>query len=166
MHSTFSVFLNLGRASFVLKAIVFVIVADILLLGFILLRRAYRKRYFAIRDARVFAIRGQWDAITSGQIAYSTWLSKTSDVQLIESMVLDAFEIASPEESARLLRFMRVSGLIEKRISEARQLHGWRRQAALVALGRTRAAESIPALAEGLRDRDSESQLAAVRGLR
>jgi HEAT repeat protein len=165
MHSTFSVFLNLGRASFVLKAIVFVIVADVLLLGFILLRRAYRKRYFAIRDARVFAIRGQWDAITSGQVAYSTWLSKTSDVQLIESMVLDAFEIASPEESARLLRFMRVSGLIERRISEARQLHGWRRQAALVALGRTRAAESIPALAEGLRDPDSDSQLAAMRGL-
>jgi HEAT repeat protein len=165
MHSTFSVFLNLGRASFVLKAIVFVIVADVLLLGFILLRRAYRKRYFAIRDARVFAIRGQWDAITSGQVAYSTWLSKTSDVQLIESMVLDAFEIASPEESARLLRFMRVSGLIERRISEARQRHGWRRQAALVALGRTRAAESIPALAEGLRDPDSDSQLAAMRGL-
>jgi HEAT repeat protein len=165
MHSTFSSFRNLGPAAFVLKAIVFVIVADVVLLGFILLRRAYRKRYFAMRDARMFAIREQWDAITSGKLAYSTWLTKPFELRLIEGMVLDAFEIANPEESARLLKFMRVSGLIEKLISDARRLHGWRRQAALVALGRTRAAESIPALAEGLRHHDSEAKLAALRGL-
>ena len=34
-----------------------------------------------------------------------------------------------------------------------------------MALGRTRAPEEIPALAEGLRDRDSETRLAALRGL-
>jgi len=36
---------------------------------------------------------------------------------------------------------------------------------ALVALGRTRAPEGIPALAEALRDRDLEIRLAALRGL-
>jgi len=36
---------------------------------------------------------------------------------------------------------------------------------ALVALGQTRAPEGIPALAEGLRDRDLEIRLAALRGL-
>src|SRR2546430_5615706 len=36
---------------------------------------------------------------------------------------------------------------------------------ALVALGRTRAPAGIPALAEGLRDRDMETRLAALRGL-
>jgi HEAT repeat protein len=147
------------------KAIIFVIVADALLLAFILFRRTYRKWYFANRDARMLAIRRQWDQIISGKTPYASWRTKTSERQLIETMVLDAFEVANPEESARLLRFMRASGLVEKRILEARYHQGWRRHRALVALARTRAPEGIRALAEGLRDRDSETRLAALRGL-
>jgi HEAT repeat protein len=165
MGSAFDTFRKLGPAAFVFKAIIFVIVADVLLLGFILLRRTYRKRYFASRDRRMFEIRQQWGALISGEIPYSTWRTKASDRQLIETMALDAFEVANPEESARLLEFMRASGLIEKRIADARHQQGWRRHRALMALGRTRAPEGIPALAEGLRDCDSETRLAALRGL-
>ena len=165
MGSAFDTFRKLGPAAFVLKAIVSVIVADVLLLAFILLRRTYRKKYFAIRDARMFAIRQEWEALISGEIPYGRWRTKASERDLIETMVLDAFEIASPEESARLLKFMRVSGLIEKRIADGRHHKGWRRHKALVALGRTRAPEGIPSLAEGLRDRDSETRLASLRGL-
>src|SRR5579862_5747508 len=165
MGSAFDTFRKLGPAAFVVKAIVSVIVADVLLLGFILLRRAYRKWYFANRDARRFAIRQKWDALISGEIPFTTWRTRASERELIETMVLDTFEIASPEQAAQLLRFMRSSGLVEKRISEARQFHGWRRHKALVALARTRAPEGIPALSEGLRDRDSETCLAALRGL-
>jgi HEAT repeat protein len=165
MDSAFNTFRKLGPAAFVVKAIVFVVVADILLLAFILLRRTYRKWYFANRDARMLAIRHEWDALISGEIPYTTWRTKKSERQLIEALVLDAFEVANPEESARLLKFMRASGLIEKRIMEARHHRGWRRHAALVALARTRAPEGIRALAEGLRDRDSETRLAALRGL-
>jgi HEAT repeat protein len=165
MGSAFDTFHKLGPAAFVLKAIIFVIVADVLLLGFILLRRTYRKRYFATRDARMFEIRQEWEALISGEIPYGRWRTKPSDLQLIETMVLDAFEVAKPEESARLLKFMRLSGLIEKRIADARHHQGWRRHRALVALGRTRAPEGITALAEGLHDHDSETRLAALRGL-
>ena len=165
MGSAFDTFRKLGPAAFVVKAIASVIVADVLLLGFILLRRAYRKWHFANRDARMFSIRQQWDALISGEIPFTAWRTKASERELIETMVLDAFEIASPDESAQLLKFMRISGLVERRISEARQHHGWRRHKALVALARTRAPEGIPALAEGLRDRDSETRLAALRGL-
>ena len=42
MASAFETFRRLGPAAFVLKAIITVIVADALLLGFILLRRTYR----------------------------------------------------------------------------------------------------------------------------
>jgi HEAT repeat protein len=165
MVSAFETFRRLGPAAFVLKAILSVIVADVLLLGFILLRRTYRKRYFAKRDARLFEIRERWDALISGEVPYATWRTKPSDRQLVETMVLDAFEVAGPEESARLLKFMRASGLVEKGISDARNHQGWRRHRALVALGRTRAPEGIPALAEGLRDRHPETRLAALRGL-
>jgi HEAT repeat protein len=165
MASIFEKLWRLGPAAFVVKAIFAAILADGLLLAFILLRRATRKRYFARRDARVFELRQKWDALISGQIPYETWRKKPFDRRIVESITLDAFEAASSEESARLLKFLRASGLIEKRIFEARQLTGWRRMRALVALGRTRAPEGIPALAEGLRDGVLETRLAALRGL-
>ncbi|MHB8218270.1 MAG: HEAT repeat domain-containing protein [Candidatus Sulfotelmatobacter sp.] len=165
MGSAFDTFRKLGPAAFVLRAIIFVIAADVLLLAFILLRRTYRKWYFANRDARMLAIRQQWDALISGTIPYAAWRTKTSERELIETMVLDAYEVANLEESARLLKFMRTSGLVEKRILEARHHKGWRRHKALVALARTRAPEGIRALAEGLRDRDPQTRLAALRGL-
>src|SRR5207248_824836 len=96
MRSAFDTFRKLGPAAFVVKAIVSVIVADVLLLGFILLRRTYRKWYFADRDARMFAIRQKWNALVSGEIPYTAWRTRASERQLIETMVLDAFEIASP----------------------------------------------------------------------
>jgi HEAT repeat protein len=165
MGSIFEKLWRLSPAALVLKAIVVAIVADALLLTFILLRRTYRKRYFAKRDARVFEWRQKWEALISGQIPFTNWRKKQFDLGIIEAMALDAFEAAGAGESARLLKFLRTSGLIEKRIFEARRLTGWRRMRALVALGRTRAPEGIPALAEGLRDDDLEIRLAALRGL-
>jgi HEAT repeat protein len=165
MVSTFETFRKLGPAAFVLKAILVAAAADVLLLSFILLRRMYRKRYFARRDARAFAIRQKWAALVSGEIPYETWRSKALDRRIVEEIALDTFETSGPEQSARLLTFLRTSGLIEKRIFEARHHRGWRRLRALVALGRTRAPEGILALSEGLRDRALETQLAALRGL-
>jgi HEAT repeat protein len=165
MVSAFEKLLRLGPAAFVLKAIFAAVAADAVLLAFILLRHTYRKRYFAKRDARVFELRQKWDALISGQIPFESWRKNPFDRRIVETIALDAFEAAGPEESARLLTFLRVSGLIEKRIFEARRFTGWRRLRALVALGRTRAPEGIPALAEGLRDSDLETRLAALRGM-
>jgi HEAT repeat protein len=165
MGSIFEKLWRLGPAALVFKAIIAAIVADGLLLAFIFVRRTYRKRFFAKRDKRVFELRQQWDALISGRMSYDRWRTKAFDRRIVEAMALDAFEAAGPEESARLLKFMRVSGLIEKRIFEAQHLKGWRRMRALVALGRTRAPEGVPALAEALRDRNLEIRLAALRGL-
>jgi HEAT repeat protein len=165
MASGFEILHRLEPSAFVFKAIIGAIAADVLLLAFILLRRSYRMRYFRKRDARVFELRQQWDALISGEIPYETWRTKSFDRRIIEDMALDAFEAPAADQSARLLRFLRTSGLIEKRIFEARRLKGWRRRSALVALGRTRAPEGIPALSEALRDHDPEARNAALRGL-
>lgn len=165
MESIFEKLWRVSPAAFVLKAIFAAIFADALLLVFILVRRTYRKSYFARRDLRVFELRQKWDAIISGEIPFETWRRKVFDRRIVETIALDAFEAAGPEESARLLKFLRTSGLIEKRIFEARRLTGWRKMRSLVALGRTRAPEGIPALAEGLRDPELETRLAALRGL-
>ncbi|MGC0775553.1 MAG: HEAT repeat domain-containing protein [Candidatus Acidiferrum sp.] len=165
MESIFERLWRLGPAVLVLKAIVAAMVADGLLLGFILLRRFYRKRYFSRRDRRVFELRQVWDRLISGEIPYETWRQNPFDRRIVETIALDALEAAGAEESSRLLKFLRKSGLIEKRIYEARKHTGWRRMRALVALGQTRAPEGISALAQGLRDRDIEIRLAALRGL-
>jgi len=165
MESIFEKLWRLGPAAFVLKAIVVAVVADALLLAFILLRRAYRKRYFAKRDACVFKWRQKWDDLLSARVPYSAWRANAFDRRIIEIIALDGLEAGNPEECARILRFLRFSGLLEKRIFEARHFTGWRRMRALVALGRTRAPEGIPALADALRDRDLEARLAALRGL-
>src|SRR6266513_1060259 len=112
MESIFERLWRLGPAAFVVKAIVAAIVADALLLAFILLRRTYRKRYFAKRDARVFELRQQWDALVSGKIPYESWRKKPFDRRIVETMALDAFEASGAGESARLRKFLRQSGLI------------------------------------------------------
>ncbi len=165
MVFTFDRLRELGPASLVLKALIVAVVLDALLLGFILFRRNYRKRYFANRDKRLLELRRDWEALVSGNIPYETWRSNPSDRRIVETIVLDAFEAAEASESARLLRFLRSSGLIEKMIFDARSHRGWRRLRALVALGRTRAPEGVPALAEGLSDPALETRLAALRGL-
>jgi HEAT repeat protein len=165
MASVFEKLWRLGPAAFVLKAIVAAVIADGLLLAFILLRRAYRKRYFRRRDARVFELRQQWQDLITGRIPYSAWRGDAFDRRIIETIALDSLEAADTEQCARTLRFLRASGLIEKRIFEARHFTGWRRLRALVALGRTRAPEGIPALGEALRDTNLEARLAALRGL-
>src|ERR1700753_1000867 len=116
MASGFEISHWLEPSAFVFRAIVFAIGADILLLAFILLRRSYRTLYFRKRDARVFELRQQWDALISGEIPYETWRTKSFDRRIIEDMALDAFEAAAADQSARLHRFLRTSGLIEKRI--------------------------------------------------
>jgi HEAT repeat protein len=113
----------------------------------------------------VIEIRQQWSALIRGEIPFETWRNNPRDCQIVESMALDAFELAGSAESAEILKFLRTSGLISKCAFEARRHHGWRRREALVALGRTRAPEAIPPLTEALRDRDPETRLAALRGL-
>ena len=165
MGSVSKSLVNLGPAAFVVKALLVAIAANLLLLAFIFLRRSYRKRFFRRRDTRLLEIERDWDRLISGTIPYDSWRTKPFDLRIIETVVLDKLEAADREESTRLLKFLRASRLIEKLIFEARQHTGWRKNRALVALGRTRAPEGIPALAEALRSRDLETRLAAIRGL-
>jgi HEAT repeat protein len=165
MTFAFEKFHKFGPAAFVLKAIIAAVIADVVFLSFILLRRGYRRWYFAKRDARVIEIRKQWDALVRGDVPFEDWRHNPRDCQIVESMALEAFELAGSIESAKILKFLRASGLIAKCTFEARRYKGWRRREALVALGRTRAPEAIPVLTEGLRDCDPETRMAALRGL-
>src|SRR5580698_630708 len=156
---------KLGPAGLVLEAILASLLGILLLVGFIVLRRWYRARYFQKRNQRTVALRAQWDDILSGKIPATDWRFNPLDCDIVESILLDSIEMSSADKLPPLLECLRVSGLLDMRIYEARTTHGWKQRTALLTLGRTRAVEAIPALAEGLDSPLHETRMAAVRGL-
>lgn len=156
---------RLGPTGIVAQAIAVTAVGIGLLLAFILGRRAWKSRVFRRRDRRTLAIRQQWEGIVTGKIPYEQWRFNPVDREIVEAILLDKLEIAKPEEAEQLLYCLRDSGLLDVRIYEARTQSGWRRRNALVALGRMRSPEVIPALSAALEDRIAETRMAAVRGL-
>ena len=165
MASIFNGIEKLGPAGLVLQAILFSLLGILLLVGFIVLRRWYRARYFRRRNDRTVALRSQWDEIVSGKISAEDWRFDPLDCNIVESILLDSIEMSSADQLPPLLECLRVSGLLDMRIYEARTTRGWKQRTALLTLGRTRAVEAIPALAEGLDSPLRETRIAAVRGL-
>jgi HEAT repeat protein len=165
MESVFSNVEKLGPAGLVLQAILVSLLGIFLLVGFIVLRRWYRARYFRRRNERTVGLRSQWDEILSGRISAKDWRFNSLDCDIVESILLDSIEMSSADKLPPLLDCLRISGLLDMRIHQARTTRGWKQRTALLALGRTRAMEAIPALAEGLDSPLSETRIAAVRGL-
>src|SRR6202050_2228932 len=156
---------KLGPTGLVLGAILASLLGILLLVGFIVVRRWYRARYFRKRNQRTVALRSQWNAILSGKMPPADWRFDPLDCDIVESILLDSIEMSSADELLPLLDCLRVSGLLDMRIYEARTSRGLKQRTALLALGRTRAMEAIPALAAGLDSHLRETRIAAVRGL-
>jgi HEAT repeat protein len=165
MESVFSEIAKSGPAGLVLRAILGSLLGIVLLIDFIVLRRWYRARYFRSRNHRTVVLRSQWDDIVSGKIPPSAWRFDPLDCEIVESILLDNIEMSDTESLPPLLDCLRRSGLLDVRIYEARAGQNWKQRTALLALGRTRAKEAIPALAEGLDSRQPETRIAAIRGL-
>lgn len=156
---------RLAPAAIVLKAIIVSVAGISALMIFILLRRWLRSRYFARREQRTFEIRQRWDELVSGKVLPETWRFDSLACEVLETMLLDSIEVSHGEELPRLVNCLRRRGLIDRRIQEARSAEGWQRWRALVALGRTRAHEAVPALADALDSGNMETRIAAVRGM-
>lgn len=152
-------------ASFVVRAIVFSALGLMALVGIILARRRLRRRYFDRLASAEFYVRQHWSEILSGEIPADDWRAVHDDSEAIITLTLDRLDAAGPVEAAKLLVFLRGAGLLDRIAVDARRLRGWRREAALVRLGRTRAPEAVPVLVAALDDPRAATQLAAVRGL-
>src|SRR3984885_7273431 len=165
MGSVFKGIEKLGPAELVLEAILASLLGILLLVGFIVLRRWYRARYFHKRNQRTVALRSQWGDILSGKIPAEDWRFNPLGCDIVESILLDSIEMSPADKLSPLLDCLRVSGLLDMRIYEARTSRGLKQRTALLVLGRTRAMEAIPALAAGLDSNLRETRIAAVRGL-
>lgn len=157
--------INAGAAAFVVRAIIFSLAGIALLIAAILVRRKIRQRYFdRLADAE-FYVRQHWDEIVAGEIPRNEWREVHRDAEAIITQSLDQMESADTKEGEKLLDFLRRTGLLDRILMETRRLRGWKREAALVRLGRTRAPEAVASLVAALDDPSPETQLAAVRGL-
>ncbi|HEV2618143.1 MAG TPA: HEAT repeat domain-containing protein [Candidatus Acidoferrales bacterium] len=164
MNSLFH-WINAEAASFALRAIFFSLAGILLLVASILVRREVRRRYFdRLADAE-FYVRQHWDEIVTGEISREEWNELYRDTEAIIAQSLDRIDVAKLTEAEKLLDFLRRTGLLDRMLVETRQLRGWKREAALVRLGRTRAPEAVASLAGALDDPNPDTQLAAVRGL-
>src|SRR6185503_1770080 len=144
----------MGPAGLIVQALLASLGAVVGLLAFILLRRGARRVYFWRRDRRVLEARADWDGIVDGTIPPKAWVLSRMSREIVEGILLDRLEVAPPKECERLLECLRFSGLLDTRVHEARIWRGWQRHKALLALGRMRVPEAIPALMEGLDDDD------------
>jgi HEAT repeat protein len=156
---------ELAASRLILEAILLSLLGIFLLIVFIAGRRWQRGRYFQKLNRRTFSLRSRWDDIIDGTVPAQSWRLDRFDCEIVEAILLDNLETATPEELPRLLHCLRSSGLLDMRIRQAREASGWKQQSALVALGRTRAREAVPALAAALNSSNQEIRLAAVRGL-
>jgi hypothetical protein len=136
-----------------------------LLISFILLRRAWRKRHFQRRDQRIQDIRDKWQKILSEEIRFQDWSSLKIDRDIVEEILLDRLATAGTLELQLLQEFARRSGLMDRRIHQVRTGKGWKKRLALIALGRMQLTESIPAFSEALQDSRDETVVDAIRGL-
>jgi len=162
MVSAFEALSQAAPAEILLKAILVCVAGISVLLSFIVLRRWLRARYFARRDRQIVYTRQHWEELISAPPA---WRFQPLAGEVMETLLLDSIEVSQGEELARLVECLRGSGLLDKRIREARSRKRWRRRQALVMLGRTRAVEAIPALTDALEAGDMETRIAAVRGM-
>jgi HEAT repeat protein len=157
---------QLGPAAvIVLRAIFFSLLGIFLLIAYIVIRRWYRGRYFRMLDEHTFAILAVWHDLVAGRLPAREWCMKPLDREIVETLLLDDIEMANSDQLPPLLNCLRSSGLLSFRIREARTASGWQRRRALLALGRSRAREAVPALAEALVAASEETRVAAVRGL-
>ncbi|HKO04647.1 MAG TPA: HEAT repeat domain-containing protein [Candidatus Acidoferrales bacterium] len=155
----------MGPGTYVVQAVIASLIGAALLLAFIMGRRAARRRYFGRRDARAQILRQQLPEILAGRIMPEAWRRDALDDRILEEILLDQLEVAKQEEAEKIRHCLRISGLLDRRIHQARHRRGWRRLNTLVALGRMRCPEAIPALAEGLDDPNDQVAIAAARGL-
>jgi HEAT repeat protein len=156
---------DLGLAWLVARAILTSLLGIFFLVSFIIFRRWYRGRYFDRLNRRTVALREQWPEILSGKIPGSAWRLNLLDCQIVEDILLDNIEVSQKDQLPEFLACLRNSGLLDLRIREARTSEGWKRRLVLLALGRTRAPEAVPALVEALESPSEETRVAAVRGL-
>jgi HEAT repeat protein len=160
---TFSQMLN--AALLVTVILAGVAIGIVLLLVFLLARRAwqhFRTRRF---DAVSMKVHGQWRAIVRGEIPTEGWRNNSLRCEILQSIVIQEIGSTVDKDRAGLQTFLRASGLLDRCIERVHREKGWSRRRAMLALGAMRMREAIVPICEALDDWQLDTRTAAVQAL-
>ena len=152
--------------AFLLTGTIFAAVGAVLLLMMFLVgRRAFK--YFRARrfDALAIKLHKQWREIVRGDIPAESWRRDSMQCEIVQSIVIQEISAATDKDRAGLQEFLRHTGLVDRCISRVQGGYGWARRRAMLALGAMRVPEAIAPLSEALDDWQLDTRLTAVKAL-
>jgi HEAT repeat protein len=127
--------------------------------------REQRAKRFRARFEQLLAEQGPGRGSDSDSVRGQ--LSSLNELErpIAGSIMIERLKVASSEERALTLEWLRRVGAIEALLRSLRRWAPWRRALAIRTLGLTGAEEAVPALIERLSDRSRHVREAAVRAL-
>lgn len=159
-------FLQQMNTVFLLTVILVAVATGIvLLLLFLLARRAWQ--HFRVRrfDALSIKVHSRWREIVRGEIPAQEWRNDSLQCDIMQSIVIQEIGAATDKDRAGLQDFLRKSGLIDRCVERVYGGHGWSRRRAMLALGAMRVPEAIIPLSEALDDWQLDTRMVAVQAL-
>ncbi len=154
------------NTAFLLTVILVAVATGIVvLLLFLLARRAWQ--HFRVRrfDALSIKVHGRWREIVRGEIPAQEWRNDSLQCEIVQSIVIQEISAATDKDRAGLQDFLRKSGFVDRCIERVYGGHGWSRRRAMLALGAMRVPEAIIPLSEALDDWQLDTRMVAVQAL-
>ena len=137
----------------------------LVMLGFMALRRWWRGRRFARRDA----LRRQWlerlPVLLAGVPISRAELASRDRRETLETLVVDRLEVASGQDAERLRNLLERAGFLDRHLEWLRRGNHWQKMQSAALLGRAGARVAVPALLVLLRDPSAELRHVAAHAL-
>jgi HEAT repeat protein len=165
MNSILSILPHLDTAFLLTGTILAALGGIVILMVFLMVRRAIRHFRIQRFDALSFKIHKQWREIVRGDIPAEVWRRDSMQCEIVQSIVIQEISAATDKDRAWLQEFLRANGLVDRCVQNAQVGHGWARRRAMLALGAMRVPEAINPLSEALDDWQLDTRMAAVQGL-
>ena len=165
MNSILSILPHLDTAFLLTGTILAALGGIVILMVFLMVRRAIRHFRIQRFDALSFKIHKQWREIVRGDIPAEVWRRDSMQCEIVQSIVIQEISAATDKDRAGLQEFLRANGLVDRCVQKVQGGHGWARRRAMLALGAMRVPEAINPLSEALDDWQLDTRMVAVQGL-
>ena len=139
--------------------------AIVIVMVYVIARRAMRHIRSQRFDALAIKIHKQWREIVRGDVPAEEWRRDAMQCEIVQSIVIQEISAATDKDRTGLQEFLRANGLIGRCVQKVQTGHGWGRRRAMLALGAMRVPEAIAPLTEALDDWQLDTRMAAVQSL-
>ena len=152
--------------AFFLTGIIFALGGGfVIIVAYILGRRAFQHFRTQRFDALATKIHEQWREIVRGDVPVADWVHDSMKCEIVQSIVIQEISAATDKDRTGLQEFLRKTGLLDRCIQKVYVGRGWARRRAMLALGAMRVPEAIAPITEELDDWQLDTRMTAVQSL-